>query len=267
MSSKMHHLLGLQKAIGRAATLRVLMGRATGRTDPLEVPLVGLHDRPFISLRPLESDLFVASQVLGWREYDIGTSRVDALNRVGARWALDGHVPLVIDGGANVGYSALYFADAYPEATILAVEPDAETFSVLQHNVRHNRRIIAVHAAIWRDDEGVALLTGDKGSWSNRVEAASSGKVPSMTLGQLVAGVAGGKALVVKLDIEGAEREACAAGAAVLREAPCVMVEPHDFMLPGAGCLVPLFEALAGKRMDTLLSGENLVLMDSSLCG
>jgi FkbM family methyltransferase len=265
MSSKMRHILGLERAIGPAATLRVLAGRAARSTRPLEVPLIGLRDRPSISLRPRESDLFVVSQVLGWREYDIGARRVEALNRLAETWSRDGLVPLVIDGGANVGYSALYFADAYPQATILAVEPDAEAFAVMQHNVRLNKRIIAVHAAIWKDDQGVALLNGDNGSWSNRVAEAQSGKVPSATLDQLVARIPGGKALIVMLDIEGAEREACAASGSVLREAPCVMVEPHDFMLPGAGCLTPLFAMLSGRRLDTLLNGENLILMDADL--
>lgn len=41
-------------------------------------------------------------------------------------------LPLIIDGGANVGYSPIWFALKYPRAQILAVEPDSENFSLLK---------------------------------------------------------------------------------------------------------------------------------------
>lgn len=47
---------------------------------------------------------------------------------------LSAYVPsdprLIIDGGANVGYSTAYFARHYPSATIVAVEPSGENCAV-----------------------------------------------------------------------------------------------------------------------------------------
>ena len=89
--------------------------------------------------------------------------------------------------------------------------------------------------------------------------------VPSVTLDQLVARAPRARPLIIKLDIEGSEREVCKVSHVLLRSAPCVIIEPHDFMLPGAGNLVPLFAAIAGKEVDTLLLGENLVIADAAL--
>lgn len=67
------------------------------------------------------------------------------------------------------------------------------------------------------------------------------------------------------LDIEGAEREVCAAAREPLRQAACLMIEPHDLMFPGSGCLSGLYRALAGRCVDTLIRGENLIIHDSAL--
>ena len=37
------------------------------------------------------------------------------------------NVSFVIDGGANVGYSAVYFLSCYPAATVVSIEPDPRT--------------------------------------------------------------------------------------------------------------------------------------------
>jgi len=39
---------------------------------------------------------------------------------------------VVLDLGANVGFASLFFADAYPDAKIIAVEPSASNFEQLQ---------------------------------------------------------------------------------------------------------------------------------------
>src|SRR5689334_22116530 len=42
------------------------------------------------------------------------------------------HHNLIIDAGADIGTSAIIFAEAFPDATVLAIEPSRENFSVLK---------------------------------------------------------------------------------------------------------------------------------------
>ena len=71
--------------------------------------------------------------------------------------------------------------------------------------------------------------------------------------------------MILKLDIEGSERQVCEASPQTIRSAPCLIVEPHDYDRVGAGCLTPLFRAISGKEVDTLVQGDVLVFLDSSL--
>jgi len=50
----------------------------------------------------------------------------------------------------------------------------------------------------------------------------------------------------------------------ILRSCPVILIEPHDFMLPGKACLAPLLSALEGQDRDVLISGENLVFLDQA---
>ena len=43
--------------------------------------------------------------------------------------------PVIIDGGANIGLSIIYFKKLYPDANIVAFEPDRKVFNVLEKNI------------------------------------------------------------------------------------------------------------------------------------
>ena len=82
-----------------------------------------------------------------------------------------------------------------------------------------------------------------------------------------MASVSTSRLLILKLDIEGSEKDVIEADPGVVCSAMCIMIEPHDFMRPGLACLTPLFAAVAGKQVDTVISGENLFLFSPEIRG
>jgi len=50
----------------------------------------------------------------------------------------DSTAPFIVDCGANIGMSVLYFKSLFPDARVLAFEPDPRAFACLQENVTGN---------------------------------------------------------------------------------------------------------------------------------
>jgi len=217
-----------------------------------------------IEIDPLESDLFVAAQIFGHKEYGLEALPADRLSACASELRAAGRIPVIIDGGANVGYSALYFASQFPDALVVALEPDATSFDALLRNCAGNSQIVARHAALWSHGDGVRLQATENGSWAHFVST-DGDLTPSVTLHSLFEDNPAWSPLVIKLDIEGGEKAVLAASPGVFQTAMCIMIEPHDFKFRGEACLTPLFRALADRPMDTLISGENLILLDPKL--
>jgi FkbM family methyltransferase len=258
--SKLSLLFGLVKAVGLKSALLILADRTFKRNIERTIHLCG---RSAI-LRSNDSDLFVVIQTHGYKEYDIGIHS-KSLREVGRSWQTAGFTPIIIDAGANVGYSSLYFAEMYPEAIVIALEPHPATFVILQRNCAGHPRIQALQAALWIDDNGVTIEDGKKGSWSHSVASSKTNNTASFTVESVRALVPNSKTLILKMDIEGSEREACVTSSETLKTCPCIIVEPHDFMLPGTACLNPLIAQIAERKMDTFIFGENLVFLSSAV--
>src|SRR4051812_12644684 len=82
--------------------------------------LTSKHLMHSVRARHGTSDLMVFDQIFVERQY----SCLDHL-----------HDPkLIIDCGANVGYSSAYFLSRFPKCALIAVEPDPGNFSMLAIN-------------------------------------------------------------------------------------------------------------------------------------
>lgn len=71
----------------------------------------------------------------------------------GYRFHAASRSPLILDCGANIGMSVLKFKRLYPDAHIVAFEPDPKICATLRYNVQTNRlsQIDVVEAAVWTE--------------------------------------------------------------------------------------------------------------------
>jgi FkbM family methyltransferase len=263
MSGALYHLSGLKKAVGLNAATIVLFRRLMRSDRPLTVYLANYGTR--IEIEPLGSDLFVASQIFGHEEYSLSDTVRDRINERARRIRAGNQVPIIIDGGANVGYSALYFAKAFPDAKVIAFEPDLRTYECLRRNTSGRDQIDAIHGALWSHSRGVRISPdSNQTSWSFHVGTEGEHQ-PSLVLSRIFHENPLWRPLIVKLDVEGAEREIIDSSPDVFKSAACIMIEPHDFKFPGSCCLSSLYSIIASRPMDTLINGENLILLDPEL--
>lgn len=253
------------RMFGFTGAIRLLTAR-TVNTSPVYVKVDGGKGAR-IAIRPRDSDYLVAEQIFDQGQYQLGARLEQNLAQLAASWRAEGITPVVIDAGANVGYSAIEFARRLPGTIIIAIEANPQTADALKVNVADWPSIRPVRAALWSNDDGVSLVPGAAGSWSDQVsDMRSDVLVPSLTLQQAVDLTPSARPLLVKLDIEGSERAVCESSMDLLGTVPCVVIEPHDWLFPGRGCLVPLLAAMRERELDVLVHGENLVFAEPSLC-
>jgi FkbM family methyltransferase len=133
----------------------------------------------------------------------------------------------VVDAGANVGYASVLFAERWPEAEIVALEPDASNFELLVRNTCQYPRIRPLRAALWSSH--VPLRVSGEREWALRVQEAEDSDFDTVTMADLVE-MSGGRIDLLKLDIEGAECDLFVQDQACLDAVGLMIVELHDWL-------------------------------------
>lgn len=71
---------------------------------------------------------------------------------------------VIVDAGANVGLTSVFYANAYRGAKIIAVEPEPSNFALLKKNVAPYPNIVAVQAALWNENTMLSIYDPGRGS-------------------------------------------------------------------------------------------------------
>lgn len=164
-------------------------------------------------------------------------------------------VRYIVDCGANIGCTAVALLHMFPNAKVLAIEPDPENFALLERNTApYGDRVQAVRAAVWSEERNLTLASHTLGrgdEWGRRVHAAGGGSVAGRTLSALLAQSGFPHIDILKVDIEGAEKDVFTRNHAWLDLTRHLVIELH-----GQGCDRVVTAALSGYRHDRTLFGE-----------
>jgi FkbM family methyltransferase len=168
-------------------------------------------------------------------------------------------VSSVLDLGANVGYSSAYFLNCFPNACVVAVEPDDRNIQACRINLKpYGDRVLLVHGAVWSECTKLCLSRGTFGDgreWATQVmesSEGSAGDVQAWDVGSLIDMAGGAEIDLLKVDIEGAE--IAVFGETAKRWLPRVRgicIELH-----GPECQETFFNALTDFDYELERSGE-----------
>jgi FkbM family methyltransferase len=259
-------LISFTQIFGLAHGLRVAHSYYRARSRPFDghrlrsFPVPGADFS--IWLRPGTSDMLVYNQVFVRRDYDIRRCPQSAhlFEQYACRIA-NGEAPVIIDCGANIGASVIWFALAFPKALIYAVEPDAGNFCVLQKNIHDLPNVVALCAAVWDEPADLCITNPRSDPWSFQVgEKAAPGDecVAAVTVSDILRQGGHHRPFIVKVDIEGAEKQLFRSNTEWLDDTALLITEPHDWMLPWQGTFNTLLSAAARRRRDYMFIGDNL---------
>lgn len=136
--------------------------------------------------------------------------------------------PRIIDCGANIGLSIIYFKKLFPKSKITAFEPDLEIFEILEQNISTFRHgdVEIINKAIWNKNGYISFLAS--GGVSGRIKASStSGGVSEVQTFRLK-DMLDEKIDFLKIDIEGAEFEVIKDCASKLSNVKNLFIEYHS---------------------------------------
>lgn len=116
----------------------------------------------------------------------------------------------IVDVGANCGMTSVFYANQYPDATIVAVEPEASNYAALVRNTCSYSNIVPIRGALWSSDGQVEVFPPWPywkrwGKWGFRVRDGNGCR--ALTLTTLMREFGMETVDILKIDVEGAERE------------------------------------------------------------
>lgn len=201
-----------------------------------------------IILRNNKSDKPIFFQVFYEKQYDLyGVDFPDALK--------------IVDGGANVGCASVYFSIRFPKAEILAVEPEKSNFKLLEQNTKAYSNVRCIQAGIWKKNEPLFIANPEGGAAEYMFENKLSNKsaINGITISSLLALNNWNEIDILKLDIEGAEKEVFSSDdISWLRRIKLLIIELHDRYKKD--CTKTVFEALGTFNYDAHFHHENIFI-------
>jgi len=125
----------------------------------------------------------------------------------------------IIDAGANIGLVSILFASRFPKAKIIAIEPESGNYEMLKKNTESYNNIYPMQAALWMENKPINLIDPQHGNWgfwgfmtddldnNKPLTGIAKSVVQGRTLDKIMDQYNCQKVDILKIDIEGAERE------------------------------------------------------------
>ncbi len=244
--------------------LKRIINRVTREfgATPTAYVQIGTYNLPVLH-RGTNADISVIKQCFQDEQYDTksisGYPNAEVDNYYNATLE-SGVSPLIVDCGANIGASALWFRARFPRAQITCIEPDPNNFELLQRNC-FDSAFDLHQCGIGAEDGAGVLVDPGTGEWGYRTSQSGPGHpISIISLSKIKAEKPANafKPFILKVDIEGAEQFLFDREAAFIDSFPIIMIELHDWMLQGQGTARGFFNFHLAGRRDFYCRSENV---------
>jgi FkbM family methyltransferase len=198
-----------------------------------------------VFIRGCSSDAWVLETVIICREYA----------------GLFDFVPkTIIDGGANIGLASVFWHKEFPDANIVAVEPDGGNLKLAELNTKCFDKVKILKGGLWSQDCMLSICNeGDENYALRVIEDRMNGTIAGRSIDSIMSEYGWSFVDVLKLDIEGAEVELLSKNIeSWIDRVNVLIIELHPRIAPNGAEV--LFKAFAGRHFDLRWHGEDLVI-------
>ncbi len=172
----------------------------------------------------------------------------------------------IVDGGANVGYVSIKFANMFPDTRIVSIEPECTNYDLLLKNVSKYNNVEVIKAGIWSKEKKLTINNKYNSKDSFMCEEGDGGgeNVQSITMNEVFEKYNLKTIDILKMDIEGAEKEVFSNNSDVwLNKVNYIIIETHDRFVQG--CTEVVMKTLQGRFNFKGEIGEHLVFEKKGL--
>ncbi len=199
-----------------------------------------------IFLRNNTSDIGVFYQMFLSKSYNIG---------------IDNSPKVIIDCGANIGLSTVFFKNKFPDAQIIAIEPEKSNFDMLKKNTKFYTNIHCLHNGIWNKSTNLSIEDDNLGHWGftvTEVDFENENTISAISINDIMIEFNIKQIDILKIDIEGSEKELFEKDFENwLSITKVLIIELHDGLKKGAS--KSFFKAITKYDFRMIRKDENLI--------
>ena len=165
---------------------------------------------------------------------------------------------LIIDGGANVGFSTAFLACRFPGATIMAIEPSRENIAMLRINCQGMQNVTVIEGGLWPVSCRLRIANPGDPAWSFRCEPAPNGAVGTFaaySIEDLIDQAGQQRCHLLKLDVEGSEEHLFSNSDNWLSRVDSILVEVH-----GSKAMAVINKVCPASKWEKKTLGEKMLL-------
>ena len=197
--------------------------RLRGKKIRVAVEVAGIRHPVHLRLRT--SDVSLCQQILLDVQYDS---------------ALAVPPQVIVDAGANIGLASIFYANRYPKAKIIAIEPEPSNYEMLKKNLAPYPNAVPIQAALWNEKRLLLATSTAAGEHAYQVRAENGlddqrhpRTIRGVTLGGLMADLGIQQIDLLKVDIEGSEKEVFQNSAEWIGHVGVIAIEIHEWIRSG----------------------------------
>ncbi len=228
----------------------------------IEYSMFGMNNRK-LYFRKNNSDPAVIKQIFERKDYNLGALlRAKDINNEYLTIINNQQTPLIIDCGANIGASSIWFHSLFPKSKIIAIEPDKDSFELLVKNT-FDLPITPIHAAISNISGRGILVDGGNGAWSNYIANENQPDLKGqdtqiLDMKSILKQEANNKPFLVKIDIEGGEKQLFESNTEWFDQFYLAIIELHDWLFPKKRTSQNFLKTIASLDRDFVSIEENI---------
>jgi FkbM family methyltransferase len=211
-------------ALGVRGLVSAIKGKLTKTPVLLQVNRPDIRFPFFLRTPP---DVSIFEQIFCRQEYQFDVKRTPGI---------------IVDAGANIGLASIYFSNKFPDARIIAIEPEESNLEILGKNIAPYANIISHRGALWHENTKLDIVDPGVGKCGLMTQAQDGmekryGKfvqeVQGVTVDTIMKEYGIDRIDILKIDIEGAEREVFRDSSSWIGKVDALIIELHERLKPG----------------------------------